>query len=146
MCRTGKTIDTAGLWLPRVGGVDGVGSDHLMGTGVAFGVKKLSWSLIMVMVAEQYECTYGHWTALFKMVNFVVYVLYHNFLKVSVLRNQIQRKEKKAMKLFQAKGDLMHGSLNTWSLTGSWIRKKGGGSSYKGHYWDNWAKLNMNIN
>ena len=31
----------------------------------------------------------------------------------------IQRKEKKAMKLFQAKGDLMHGSLNTWSLTGS---------------------------
>ena len=29
------------------------------------------------------------------MVNFVVYVLYHNFFKVSVLRNQIQRKEKK---------------------------------------------------
>ena len=45
MCRIGKTIETAGLWLPRVGGVEGVGSDHLMGTRIVFGVKKLSWSL-----------------------------------------------------------------------------------------------------
>ena len=54
-----------------------------MGTEFQVGIMKKFWSWIMVMVAQQWECTSCH--RMFKMVNFVMHILPRNiFLKKGI--------------------------------------------------------------
>ena len=52
MCIIGKTIETESRSVVARGWRSGGnGNDHLMGTGFIFGVMKMSWNLIVVVVA-----------------------------------------------------------------------------------------------
>ena len=69
-----------------------------MRTEFQFGKMKKFWRCMVVMAAQQGDCTSCHWTALLKMVkmvNFMLCIVYHNFLKTLKTKKRKKKREKK---------------------------------------------------
>lgn len=59
---------------------------YITGTEFLFGKRKKFWKIV-VIIAQQCECIYCHCTVYLKMVKivkFMLYIFYHNFLKKEI--------------------------------------------------------------